>query len=491
MIINELSNFLINFHFKDIPKESVEKAKLCFLDYIAVYKRGLLEEDAKIAIKTLSNPKLGLNRDDNILADGLIRGIASHSLDLDDGHKLAFLHPGVVIFSTALAIISNKKLKEEYVISTENFFEAVIGAYEVAVTLGKLVNPDHRNQGFHSTGTVGSFVAGAVAVKLLKLNFNEMINCLGLCGTQSAGFLESNHTGGMAKTLHSGKAVYNGLLSAFLAKNGFKGSESIIEGKEGFLNNMVSNFNFINFDFNRFLDENLGKFHINDVYFKKYPFCRHIHSSIDATLNLRNNLDNLMRSINFTNNVDLNDLIIKIKIETYRIASEHDNYNPKTKSSLKQSLPYAIAIYLVCGDLSLDDLNILINKGLFEENIQKDDEIKSIKDIVDKIDIYESREFESLTPYKRASKVSIKLNDSLIEDDLMRNIIQQTNDEFSEDDNVLEKTIFYPLGESENPLLWDDILNKFSSLNSSYDLDKLKIIKNMENENIDKIIKLI
>ena len=59
--------------------------------------------------------------------------------------------------------------------------------------------PQHRNNGFHTTGTVGTFVAGAVASKLLNLDENQTLNALGLCGTQAAGLLESDHMGVWAK----------------------------------------------------------------------------------------------------------------------------------------------------------------------------------------------------------------------------------------------------------------------------------------------------
>ena len=44
--------------------------------------------------------------------------------------------------------------------------------------------------------------------------------------------LESDHNGSMGKVLHVGKAVYNGLISAFLALNGFTGAGTIFDGDE-------------------------------------------------------------------------------------------------------------------------------------------------------------------------------------------------------------------------------------------------------------------
>ena len=229
MIINQLSEFLINLKYEDIPKEAIEKAKLCFLDYLAVYLRGLESENAKIAIKTIYEL---YGNDFNSLNKGFINGIASHSLDLDDGHRFAQLHPGSVVFSTILNLGLD--------ITAEEFFESLIAGYEVAIALGMLVNPNHRNQGFHSTGTVGSIASAAVASKLLKLSLEKTEHCLGLAATQSSGLLEADHAGTMGKSLHVGNAVYNGILSAFLAKNGFTGGESLIDGKEGFLSEEIS-----------------------------------------------------------------------------------------------------------------------------------------------------------------------------------------------------------------------------------------------------------
>ena len=477
MIINELSQFLINLEFENIPQESIEKAKLCFLDYLAVYFRGLESENSKIAIKTIYEL---FGSEFNSLNKGFINGIASHSLDLDDGHRLAQLHPGSVVFSTVLALISDKSLNLD--MSGEEFLEAVVGAYEIAIVLGMMVNPNHRNQGFHSTGTIGSMAAGASASKLLKLSKEKTEHCLGLCATQSSGLLEADHAGTMGKSLHVGNAVYNGILSAYLAKNGFTGGESLIDGKEGFLKAMATETyedfcdeeNVIDhLKLSQFLNENLGKFHINEVYLKKYPFCRHIHSAIDSTLALKDSLNGL--------NVD-NSNISSIGIETYKIASEHDNYYPENVQDLKQSLPYAVAISLVCDDLSLDSMDGLVEKGLFD-NESGDEEILEIREIVKKIKIYNSEDLNDLSPDKRPSKVIIGF-----EEDSSHSFKDGSSHSFKDGSshslNYLEKTTFYPLGEVENPLAIEDILEKFKLLNHKFNINKLQIIKHMEDYSI-------
>ena len=131
MIINQLSEYLVHLSYGDIPKEAIEKAKLCFIDYLAVYLRGLESDNAQIAIKTIYEL---YGTDFNSLNKGFINGIASHSLDLDDGHRWAQLHPGSVVFSTVLAMISDRNLDLD--ITSEEFLEAVIGGYEIAIALG-------------------------------------------------------------------------------------------------------------------------------------------------------------------------------------------------------------------------------------------------------------------------------------------------------------------------------------------------------------------
>jgi 2-methylcitrate dehydratase PrpD len=368
MIVKELSKFIVDLNYQNIPKTAIKQAKLCFLDFLGVTNRGFYEESTQIAMKTIKSMALSeeggydrINKKSSIIGGGyssmanagFINGISAHSLDLDDGHRVAQLHPGGVVFPSAVAIAEANN------IDGWKFLESVVCGYEVAIVLGILANPYHRNQGFHSTGTIGTFASCAVASKLLNLSLEETINAFGICGTQSSGFLEVDHQATMGKQLHSGKAVYNGILSTYLAKNGFTGPESIIDGDEGFLKSMVTE-KFGHMDLNTFdnyiksfLNEYIGKFHINNVYLKKYPFCRHIHSSIDATLNINNKFD-----------FDIGD-IDKIIIKTYKIAAEHDNFNPKNKEEIKQSLPYAVALAIVENRLDLDLFENILNNNIF------------------------------------------------------------------------------------------------------------------------------
>ena len=463
MFLKNISKFISNYRYEQATVESITTVKAAFLDFFGVTYRGSDEDASKIAFNTVEeifsgNLNLNLNASiigKNLKADMLsaafLNGVSAHVLELDDGHRGAQIHLGAVIFPTALAI------SEAHDLSGREFIEGVIVGYEVGILLGKIVNPNHRNKGFHTTGTIGTFVAGAVASKLLKLDENQILNALGLCGTQAAGLLESDHGGSMGKSLHAGKAIYNGILSSVLARNGFTGSGTIFEGNEGFLKTMVydDDYTIEDFSLESVLKE-IGKVRIRDIYFKKYPFCRHIHSSIDTALKLKASIG------------DEYDHIQNIAVKTYSVAAEHNNFNPKNIEELRQSLPYAVAIALVVGEVTVDDINQLLEFGLLE-NYSTVDKINSIKNLVNRMVILSDDKLNDLYPEKRPSNVIIRL------DEVFRN-------------GVFQNITMLPKGDFENPYPLTELIDKFKSNNPLYDIRNLTVIDSLEDYSMKYVV---
>lgn len=463
MFFKNISKFISNYRYEQATVESITTVKAAFLDFFGVTYRGADEEASKIAFNTveeifsgnfnlnLKASVIGRNLKTNMLSAAFLNGVSAHVLELDDGHRGAQIHLGSVIFPTALAI------SESFDLSGKEFLEGVIVGYEVGILLGKIVNPDHRNKGFHTSGTVGTFVAGAVASKLLKLDEEQILHALGLCGTQAAGLLESDHGGSMGKSLHVGKAVYNGMLSAFLARNGFTGSGTIFEGKEGFLKTMVydDEYDVDNFSFENVLKE-IGKVRVRDIYFKKYPFCRHIHSSVDTALKLKASIG------------DEYDHIENIAVKTYAVAAEHDNFHPKNIEELRQSLPYAVAISLVVGEVTVDDINQLIEYGLLD-NYSTVDKVNSIKNLANRMIILSDDKLNELYPDKRPSNVIIKL------DKTFRN-------------GVFQNITLLPKGDFENPYKLSELIDKFKSNNPLYDIRNLTVIDSIEDYSMKYVV---
>ncbi len=428
-----LTQFILSTDYNQIPEKVIEQSKLCFIDFLGVALRGSETKSGIIAKSVLSECNQSTvigHRKASALEASLTNGIFAHALDLDDGHRYAQVHPGACIIPAALS------LSEFRNISGKEFISSIIVGYQATITLGMMVNPEHRNRGFHSTGTCGTLGAAAAASKALNLDKDQTINALGLAGTQAAGLLESDHSGSMGKHLHAGKAAQSGVLSALLAERGFTGAETILDGEEGFLKAMT--------DINcKKIGFNMNVFRILEIYFKIYPVCRHLHSSIDAILQIINE-----------NNQNLEiEEIQEITVNTYKIASEHDNYHPRSIEALKQSLPVSLAIAVLKNELSLDNLNLSKDKKVIEE-------------ISKKIFIEYSEDFDLLYPDKRPATVTINTNSGLY-----------------------EKSVDLAYGEPENPLNKTDIIKKFHDLNPNVEIEVLERIDDLESYKMNEFMK--
>ena len=173
-----------------------------------------------------------------------------------------------------------------------------------------------------------------------------------------------------------------------------------------------------------------------------------MHSPIDTALKLKASIG------------DEYDHIENVAVKTYEIAAEHDNFNPKNLEELKQSLPYAVAISLVVGEVSVDKINQLIEYGLLD-NYSSVDVVNSIKNIANRMIVISDDKLNQLYPNKRPSNVIIKL------DKQFRN-------------GLFQNLTLLPKGDFENPLQLRELIDKFKGLNPIYDIKNLTVIDRLE-----------
>ena len=132
----------------------------------------------------------------------LYYGFASHYLDFDDAQANLAGHFSTVLYSALLAVLEPTDTWNE-------FFRAYIIGAELEGIIGSLINPAHRTQGWHSTGTVGVIGAAAAIGALRGLHGESLAQLLSLAATQSAGMFFQSGTDG--KPLHAGLAARNGV----------------------------------------------------------------------------------------------------------------------------------------------------------------------------------------------------------------------------------------------------------------------------------------
>jgi len=218
-----LAEFLSDTAYDDLPPAVVDESYRATLDWFGSALAGALEPPARIAQRVVQafgagdeSTVLGVGRG-SAPAAALANGVASHILELDDVHKGSTLHAAAPVISAALAVAEREHA------SGRALALAIALGYDASLRIGEAVNPSHYRY-WHPTGTAATFGAAAAAASILRLTSSQMLDALGTAGTQAAGLWEFNADGAMSKHLHPGKAAFNGVLAADLARLGFTGA---------------------------------------------------------------------------------------------------------------------------------------------------------------------------------------------------------------------------------------------------------------------------
>jgi 2-methylcitrate dehydratase PrpD len=255
-------------------------------------------------------------------------------LEMDDVDKRGRLHPGPVIVPATLACARDLGANGAAV------FDAVIRGYEATIRLGRAAGDTHYAF-WHSTGSCGAIGAAAAAASVMLLDDQTTAHALALAVSQTAGFWQTRHEpSSMGKQLHTAHASRAGLEAAELARAGFKGPLTILEGSQGFFAATCGSARApdVLVDYGR-------DWLISEVSFKPWPACRHAHAAIDAALEFRQRGGSL----------DMQPIVI----ETYRDALVFcDKPDPKTVIEAKFSIQHAVAVTLLRGEPSLDDFSM-------------------------------------------------------------------------------------------------------------------------------------
>lgn len=159
----------------------------------------------------------------------LFNGFQAHCLDYDDVHSDVRGHPSAVILS---ALIASIRLDNPAApIDSERFLTAYVIGIEVMARLGKSVNPNHYEKGWHATITLGGMAATAAICYLHEYPF--LSQALALAATQAAGLRLM--VGTSIKFLHAGLAAQSAIQSVEWLKAGMRADKDFLDDKLGFL----------------------------------------------------------------------------------------------------------------------------------------------------------------------------------------------------------------------------------------------------------------
>lgn len=344
-VSRKISDFIARATPNNLPADVRDIAKLHLLDGLATMLGGAKEESSRLLCRHYSRFQskaeatvIGTRHRLATEHAALVNGVAAHVLDHDDAQLTTLTsrplgqqtHPTSPVLAAVLA------LAESQGATGAQLLTAYIVGVEVACRLGDAIDPSHYLDGFHPTGTLGTFGAVAACAHLLRLKPISIRHALGIAGTMAAG-LRANR-GTMAKGLNAGRAAESGVIAATLAAEGFSASENIFDDPMGFFAAAAKNK----------VDRNLlrfGKpffFASPGVGIKLYPCAGVLHPALDVVLDLRRRY-----------------AIAAQRVERIKVTLDHDAAlplvydRPKDALQAKFSAHFAVSAALVDGAAGL------------------------------------------------------------------------------------------------------------------------------------------
>jgi len=418
-----LAKFASNVNYEDLPPDVVDRAKYFCLDFAGVTLNGSTTDSAKAVVRALddvgrSGPSTIVGTNKRALPEyaAMANGTAFHSIEMDDVNNEASLHPGVVAFPTALAMADIAP------VSGKDFISAVVAGYDVIIRLGRALKPkEHYGRGFHPTGTCGAFGGAAVAARLLGLQGDDYTHALGIAGSQAAGSMEYLAQGAWTKRLHPGWSAHSGIWAALLARAGYSGPTTILEGRDGFLNAYSGDP-----DPSLVLKDLGEEYQVTRTSVKPHACCRYNQGPIDCLLEIGKSND--------FQAMDIEEVKIGVLSQGMRLVAEpvEAKRNPESVVDMQFSMPFAAAVALSYGSASLKEYAI----GVPDR--------PEVRHIMDRVQCVTDPKLDAQTPKLFPAWAEVRTSNG----------------------RTMRSELTYPKGDPENPVTWDEMRTKFNLLSA-------------------------
>ena len=416
VLSEELVDYTLGLRDGDVPAEVMDRAKQLFLDFIGVALGGkVLAEAGAPLLQSVNDLSQGQEGPCTVVGEAdkrpshyaaLLNGAFAHSMDFDDTHRRAVMHPGAPIFSTLMAV------GEEKGRSGREFLTAAIAAYDVVNKIGKAEGDGVHMRGFHPTATAGIFAATMGAARLMGLSRDQAINAMGINISQAAGSQQFIEFGGWNKPFHVGMAAHNAIYALALAKRGYIGATNPLEGRFGYFYSYSAE----GWDPSKITG--LGtEFEMMFTSIKPYPCCRYNHAVIEAVVDLVRDHQLVPE--------DITSIDIYINPTGHELVGEpvHVKQEPTSIVLGQFSVYFAAAVAAVDGEFSWQSYSKL-----------QDPTMRGLMSV--------TRSLPTPEMQPMACRVEMATRSGL----------------------NLTKDVPYPKGEPENPLSWDEAIAKFIGL---------------------------
>lgn len=351
-LARDLTSFAAQLAYDRLPVVVVAAAERVLLDSVGVALAGADMPWSAAMYRT--GMRLGGGPEATLCGFGdrvgmavaaLVNGTVGHANDFDEYYAYGPLHPGSAVW-TALAVGEATNVPGQEVLTS------IVLGYEVTVRIAEgffatsLGERGLSARGFQAQALCGVFAAALQAGRLLGLSTDQLVHAVGIAASYPGGTIEFLQDGSDVKRLLPGKACQQGIESALLAAEGFRGPASALEGRRGFFQAYGSETNA------RAVREGLGdRYAILTSVFKPYPIMGGNTAAVDGLLALRAAHALVPEAVRR----------IRARVRTHFVPYAGDFFGdtagphrPLTRFAAEMSLPYVLGVALVHGRLDFD-----------------------------------------------------------------------------------------------------------------------------------------
>lgn len=346
-VAEQIGEYVADLKFEDLGADVVDYAKRILLDSIACAYGGADSEPAQLTRATAR--ELSETGPATIWADGtsataplaaLANGVAIRYQDYNDVYfgPAWTAHPSDNI-ATLFAVA------EWQGCTGVDFLLAMVAAYEVQMRFSDLpVAKNLWHAGWHHTAAC-AYAAAAGVSKLLRLDAQRTTHAITLAGARSNTFAEIRHGDiPMDKALSAPIMASQSILYALLARRGFTGASTLLEGRYGFRTAVAGGVDV------QPLAPVKGDFRILKIGLKPYPVEGMTPAMVQAAIELKDEHRIGPGDIRSIRILAHEEAVTKPSWDDKKLA-------PTTKETADHSFYYCVAVALVAGKVTSEQFN--------------------------------------------------------------------------------------------------------------------------------------
>jgi len=341
-------DFVAETTYEDLPEAARDAARRALLDAtgVIVAASGLSPDiTAFVSLARTSGNNgscalLGFNDSLSPPMAAFGNGAMAHALDFEDAFDRAPCHPNASAIPAAIAIAQGYGP-----VHGRELITAIAVGCDLVCRIALSLRQSLDVNGWYPPTILGAFGATAAAAKLLGLSTEQVRDALSLtlCQVTAPGEIK-NSAGTVVRAVREAFPAQAAVISALLARDGVRGFEAPLEGKDGFYRLYADS----NYEPADVVEGLRSDFLIEQLSFKPWPTCRGTHAYIEVARALQQEHGFGWR--------DVESVVAETgQVQRMLIDPLARKQAPQTVIDAKFSIPFVVALALVRGRVTLDD----------------------------------------------------------------------------------------------------------------------------------------